>query len=53
MEARPAVQRGMEVPEPSRLREIAKDPEKLKAYAEKSKQWVQAGMAADANKHGQ
>jgi len=50
MLARPGVEKGRHVPDRQRLKDMQKDPEKMKAYAEKSKAWVQAGMAEDAKK---
>jgi glutathione S-transferase len=46
---RPGVEKGRHIPDPHRMKELSKDSEKMKEYAEKSRQWVQ-GMAADAKK---
>ena len=51
MAARPGVQKGRDVPDPHRMKELQKDPKKMQEQAEKSRQWVQAGMADDAKKH--
>jgi glutathione S-transferase len=32
------------------MKELSKDPEKMKEHAERSRAWVQQGMAADAKK---
>jgi len=50
MAARPGVQKGAAVPEPNKMKELAKDPAKLKEIADKGKEWVQKGMADDAKK---
>lgn len=51
MEARPAVQKGKDVPEPSKLPKAgALDPAELEKLAEESKKWVQQGMKEDAAK---
>ncbi|KAH8663534.1 putative disulfide bond reductase yfcG [Tricladium varicosporioides] len=50
MYARPAVEKGRNVPDPHRMKELAKDPAKQKEHAEKSKAWVQQGMKEDAKK---
>lgn len=50
MLARPGVAKGQHVPEPNKLKEIQKDKAKLQERAEQGRQWVQAGMAADAKK---
>lgn len=39
MDARPAVQKGKDVPTPNRMSELAKDPQKMKEHAERSKAW--------------
>ncbi len=46
MLSRPAVEKGRHVPTPHRMKEIEKDQEAIKAAAEHTKSWVQAGMAA-------
>jgi glutathione S-transferase len=48
MLARPGVEKGRHVPERHRMKELSKDPEKMKEQAEKSRAWVQQGMASDA-----
>jgi len=50
MAARPGVQKGMDVPEPHRMKELKKDPQKMKEHAEQARVWVQAGMKDDAKK---
>lgn len=52
MEARPGVQKGRDVPTPHTIKELIKDPKRMQEHAEKSRQWVQAGMADDAKKLG-
>ena len=52
MAARPGIQRGKDVPDPHRIKELMKDPKKMQEYAERSRKWVQEGMAADAQKLG-
>lgn len=51
MWARPAVKKGANVPEPYRMKELLQDKEAMARHAEKSKQWVQAGMKEDAEKN--
>jgi glutathione S-transferase len=50
MFARPGVEKGRNVPTPHRMKELKNDQAKMKEQAEKSKAWVQQGMAADAKK---
>jgi glutathione S-transferase len=50
MEERPAVQKGRDVPTPHTIKELVKDPKRMQEHAERSRQWVQAGMAEDAKK---
>jgi glutathione S-transferase len=50
MLARPGVEKGRHVPDPHRMKELSKDPKEMKEQAEKSRAWVQQGMAADAKK---
>ncbi|KAK8199258.1 glutathione S-transferase [Phyllosticta capitalensis] len=50
MAARPGVEKGRNVPDPDKMKELLKDPAKVEEYAEKSKKWVQAGMKDDAKK---
>ena len=47
---RPGVEKGRHVPDPHRIKELSKDPAKMKEHAEKSRAWVQQGMQADASK---
>jgi glutathione S-transferase len=51
MAARPGVQKGKDIPTPHRMKELQKDPKRMQEHAEKSRQWVQSGMADDAKKH--
>ena len=50
MLARPGVEKGRHVPSPHTIHDLMKDPAKVKEHAEKSRAWVQAGMAEDAKK---
>lgn len=50
MMARPAVEKGRHVPDPHLIKQLLSDPQKMKEYEEKAKQWVQAGMKQDAEK---
>ena len=50
MMARPGVEKGRHVPEPHRMKELAKDPKKMQEHAEQAKTWVQQGMKEDAEK---
>lgn len=50
MAARPGIQKGKDVPDPHRIKELLKDPKKMQELAEKSRKWVQEGMADDAKK---
>jgi hypothetical protein len=52
MLARPGVEKGRHVPDHHRMKELSKDPEKMKEQAERARAWVQQGMAADAKKKG-
>jgi glutathione S-transferase len=52
MAARPGIQKGKDVPEPNKMKELQKDPKKMQEHAERSRKWVQEGMAADAKKLG-
>jgi len=48
MEQRPAVQKGKDVPDPFRLKELLKDPKMMEEIAAKSAAWVQQSMKEDA-----
>lgn len=50
MLARPGVEKGRHVPDPHRMKELAKDQKKVEEHAAEARKWVQAGMAADAKK---
>jgi glutathione S-transferase len=50
MLARPGVEKGRHVPDHHSIKDLLKDPVKMKEHAEKSRVWVQQGMAADAKK---
>jgi glutathione S-transferase len=50
MAKRPGVAKGMDVPEPNKLREILKDKEATEKHAAQSRAWVQAGMKEEAEK---
>lgn len=51
MEARPAVQKGRDVPEPSQIsKAAASDPAEMERLAAESRKWVQQGMKDDAGK---
>ncbi|KAK8904428.1 hypothetical protein QC760_006791 [Botrytis cinerea] len=53
MEKRPGVEKGRHVPDPHNIGALKKDPEreaKMKAAAEKGREWIQAGMKSDAKK---
>jgi glutathione S-transferase len=50
MLARPGVEKGRHVPDPHKMKELSKDPAKIQEAADKGRQWVQSGMAADAKK---
>ena len=50
MLARPGVEKGRHVPDRHAVKELLKDPVKMKEQAEKARAWVQQGMAADAKK---
>ncbi len=50
MLARPGVEKGRHVPDPHRMKELAKDPAKQKEHEESAKSWIQQGMKADAKK---
>lgn len=50
MWARPAVQKGANVPDPYRMKELLQDKERMEEHAKKSREWVQAGMREDAKR---
>ncbi|KAG0652235.1 Glutathione S-transferase gedE [Hyphodiscus hymeniophilus] len=50
MLARPGVEKGRHVPDRHAIKDLLKDPVKMQEHAEKSRAWVQSGMAADAKK---
>ncbi|KAK6435921.1 Glutathione S-transferase 2 [Oleoguttula sp. CCFEE 5521] len=50
MWARPAVQKGANVPDPYRMKELLADKAKMEEHAAKSREWVQKGMREDAEK---
>lgn len=52
IEKREAVQKGKDVPEPHRIKEILKDAKATEELAKKSGAWVQQGMKDDAAKGG-
>ena len=51
MWARPAVQKGANVPDPYRMKELLADKQKMEQHAAKSRQWIQGDMKeiAEAN----
>ncbi|GAB7340697.1 hypothetical protein MBLNU457_7085t1 [Dothideomycetes sp. NU457] len=48
---RPGVQKGANVPDPYKMKELLADPKKMEEHAAKSAQWVQQGMKEDAEAH--
>lgn len=50
MMARPGVEKGRHVPERHAIKDLQKDPAKIKEKADEAKKWIQSGMAADAAK---
>lgn len=50
MWARPGVQKGANVPDPYRMKELLADKEAMERHAAQSKAWIQEGMKADAKK---
>ena len=50
MASRPGVEKGRHVPDKHTIKDLLKDPVKMKEQADKSRAWVQRGMAADAKK---
>lgn len=51
MWARPAVQKGANVPDPYRMKELLADKEATEKHAAQSRAWIQQGMKDDAAKH--
>lgn len=48
---RPALQKGANVPDPYRMKELLADKEAMEKHAAKSREWVQSGMKEDAEKN--
>jgi glutathione S-transferase len=51
IEDRPAVERGLNVPDKFELRERMKSKESAEDYAKKSSNWIMQGMKEDSEKH--
>lgn len=51
MWARPAVQKGANVPSPYKMKELLADKEQMEKHAAQGRQWVQGGMKEDAEAH--
>jgi glutathione S-transferase len=51
MWSRPAVQKGANVPDPYKMKELLADKEAIERHAAKSREWVQQGMKEDAAKN--
>lgn len=51
MWARPALQKGANIPDPYRMKELLADKEKMERHAAESRKWIQQGMKDDAAKH--
>ncbi|KAK3670239.1 Glutathione S-transferase 2 [Recurvomyces mirabilis] len=51
MWGRPAVQKGANVPDPYKMKELLADKEKMEKHAAQSRAWVQQGMKDDAEKN--
>ncbi|KAG9548678.1 hypothetical protein KCU71_g15822, partial [Aureobasidium melanogenum] len=49
--ARPAVQRGVNIPDEFKLKEIMSSKEKADEHAKKASAWVMQGQEADQKKH--
>ena len=47
---RPGVEKGRHVPDPHKMKELAKDPQKMEEQAAKGRTWIQQGMQDDAKK---
>ncbi|KAJ4993774.1 Disulfide-bond oxidoreductase YfcG 2 [Stagonosporopsis vannaccii] len=52
MAERSGVEKGRHVPEPHTIKELLKDKAKMEQRAAAAREWVQAGMKADAEKSG-
>lgn len=51
LSARPAVEKGCNVPKPLKIKEmLAKSPEEAEAYAKSSSKWIMQGMDEDKKK---
>lgn len=50
MWARPALQRGANVPDPYKMKELLADKETMEKKAAEARAWIQAGMKDDAKK---
>ena len=50
MMARPGVEKGRHVPDRHTVKELLKDPEKMRQKEESSRKWIVAGMSEDAKK---
>lgn len=50
MAARPGVEKGKDVPDKHTVKELLKDKKRMEEQAASARQWVQAGMKADAQK---
>ncbi|TKA80971.1 hypothetical protein B0A55_02379 [Friedmanniomyces simplex] len=48
---RPAVQKGANIPDPYKMKELLADKEKMEKHAAQSRAWVQQGMKEDAEKN--
>ncbi|GAB7358233.1 hypothetical protein MBLNU230_g0384t1 [Neophaeotheca triangularis] len=49
--SRPALQKGANVPDPYRMKELLGDKEAMERQAAKAREWVQSGMKEDAEKN--
>lgn len=52
MADRSGVEKGRHVPDPHKIKELLKDKAKMEQQAAAAREWVQAGMKADAEKAG-
>ena len=50
MMSNPAVKKGNDVPEPSKILELLKDPEQVEKYAKHSSGWIMKGQEEDAKR---